>query len=162
MVSEKGGHVKVMRALATVLVFAATLQAQNPTTEQEWRSELAKARGQSSSAKSAKWGSIVLAAGGGVLIGVGATHDQVCVTGPGTGASSLAGHLLCDQYKTVANWRLLGPGIGLTATGVMLAGVFSSRQHKAAEHLRNIENIGKQRNWSVSLRPAGVNIAFSW
>jgi len=40
MVSEKGGHVKVMRALATVLIFTSTLQAQNPTTEQEWRSEL--------------------------------------------------------------------------------------------------------------------------
>jgi len=151
-----------MIALAAVLTLGATLQAQNPTTEQEWRSELAKARDQYSSARSSTWGSIVLAGGGGVLIGVGATHEQVCVTGPGTGASERAGHFLCDQYKSVADWRLLGPGIGLTATGTMLAAIFSGRQHKAAEHQRNIEEIGKQRNWSVSLRPAGVNIAFSW
>ena len=153
---------KVMIALAAVLTLGATLQAQNPTTEQEWRTEVAKARDQYSSATSSKWGGIVLAGGGGVLVGVGATHRQVCVTGPGTGASSFAGHFLCDQYKSVADWRLLGPGIGLTATGAMLTAIFSGRQHKAAEHQRNIEEIGKQRNWSVSLRPAGVNIAFSW
>jgi len=148
--------------VAVVLCLSNVVAAQNPSTEQDWRAQLKKADAQQSSAKSSKWASVTVAGAGGALVFVGALHDQVCVQGPGTGASSFAGHPLCDQYAYRTDWKILGPGIGLAAAGVALTTIFSNREARAADRTKKLQDIGKQRNWTVSFRPTAVNIAFSW
>ena len=151
-----------MGVLAVFLYLSNVLAAQNPSTEQDWRAEIGKARNQQSSAKLSKWASIAVAGAGGALIFVGALHDQFCLQGPGTGASSFAGHPLCDQYAYRTDWKILGPGIGLAATGVVFTTIFSNREARATARINELLSIGKQRNWTVSFRPTAVNIAFSW
>src|SRR5438876_2737839 len=104
---------KLVRIVAMAIGFATVLRAQNPATEQEWRSELAT------------------------------TRDQ-----PGTGASSRAGHFLCDGYAYRTDWRMLGPGLGLAGAGVTLTGIFAIRESKAARRIKDLDNIGSQRHWS--------------
>ena len=54
---------KLVRIVAMAIGFSTVLRAQNPATEQEWRSELAKTRDQYTSAKSSKWAGLALVGG---------------------------------------------------------------------------------------------------
>ena len=57
------------RAIAIVIIFANLAWAQNPTNEQEWRSEIQKVEHEHSEASSIMWGGVALGAGGGILSG---------------------------------------------------------------------------------------------
>jgi hypothetical protein len=148
-------------AIILVLVSVAVAQAQTPTTESEWRSAREKARRDYRSAQSNMWGGIVLAGAGVALTGIGASHNQVCVVGPG-GLARILNPSACDQYAGRADWRLMGPGLGALGGGAAIFLIHLNREGRSAERLTELEDAGKQRGWTVSTRGTSFALAFRW
>jgi hypothetical protein len=147
--------------LVLVLVSAAVAQAQVPATESEWRSEHEKVNADYGSAKSNKWGGIVLAGLGGALTAFGASHKKQCSMGPG-GLARLMNPDICDQYKGRADWRMVGPGLGALGGGAMIILKQLRKEHQSAERLKELDDAGKQRGWTVSTGPTSFRVAFRW
>ena len=64
-------------AIALVIMFANLAWAQNPTNEQEWRSEIQKVQREHGEASSIIWGGVALGVGGVILSGL--SSKQKCV-----------------------------------------------------------------------------------
>jgi hypothetical protein len=67
--------------------------------------------------------------------------------------------------ERVANHTILWSGAGVTGLGVIMVWRGSSSQKKAADRLQQLEEIRRDRGWSVSLNQSGgpsLQIAFRW
>ena len=141
------------KTIAVVIMFASLAWAQDPTTEQEWRSEIQKAQREHGKASSIKWGGIALGVGGGILSGF--SSKQKCVIGnPVIGA--------CYGYGGYSDWRLLGPGLGLAGVGGVLAIMSIGHQQQSAKRLKDLQSIGTQHGWTVVLNPTSLSVAYHW
>jgi hypothetical protein len=61
-----------------------------------------------------------------------------------------------------ADWRLLGPGLGMAGAGGVLVVTSIRRQHQSAKRLEDLRSIGTQRGWTFVLHPTSVSFAYRW
>jgi hypothetical protein len=140
-------------AVAVVIIFASLARAQEPTTEQEWRSEIQKVQREHREASSNMWGGVALGVGGVILAGF--SSKQKCVIGNPTINA-------CYGYGGYSDWRLLGPGLGLAGLGGVLAITSIGRQQQSAKRLKDLRSIGTQHGWTIVLNPTSLSVAYRW
>jgi hypothetical protein len=140
-------------AVAIVIMFASLGWAQDPTTEQEWRSEIQKVQREHREASSNVWGGFALGAGGAVLAGF--SSKQKCVIGNPTVNA-------CYGYGSYSDWKLLGPGLGLAGLGGVLVITSIERAQQSAKRLKDLQSIGTQHGWTVVLNPTSLSVAYRW